>query len=150
MDAFTHYCLVGKTPVYGNYWLTIHWDGKCLSLTGVEGPKANGDAVGACGQVQPANITNGWDAATVERLCAIWDEWHLNDMRAGTDAQRAVLKGFAGDYVAACAKLERVGLLVDNGYRYGSAWLHKDVPADVLEWLHALPTSEGMPACWKR
>ena len=32
------------------------------------------------------------------------------------------------------------------GYKYGSAWLHEDVPADVLAFLAALPETDVTPA----
>lgn len=34
------------------------------------------------------------------------------------------------------------------GYKYGSAWLHEDVPADVIAWLESLPETDRLPACW--
>ena len=32
------------------------------------------------------------------------------------------------------------------GYKYGTAWLHEDVPEDELEWLFALPEAKHEPA----
>jgi hypothetical protein len=32
------------------------------------------------------------------------------------------------------------------GYKYGSAWLREEVPADVLEWLRNLPDTDRQPA----
>jgi hypothetical protein len=32
------------------------------------------------------------------------------------------------------------------GYRYGSAWLTEEVPADVLDFLRSLPTADRQPA----
>lgn len=64
-----------------------------LSITGVEGPKRNGDAFGSCGQITivPEEITPapGWNTDLITRFAAVWDRWHLNDMRAGCEHQRA-------------------------------------------------------------
>jgi hypothetical protein len=63
-------------------------------------------------------------------LVAMWREWHLNDMQAGTPAQMAALKGFKGDYTAQCAFLEQQGLLFDPG-------VLQDVPIKETEALNA-------------
>ena len=65
--------------------------GNVLSITGVEGPKKNGDAYGGCGQINPVcvlELSPGWNDEMLRRLNAIWDRWHLNDMRAGCEHQR--------------------------------------------------------------
>jgi hypothetical protein len=71
--------------------------------------------------------------AKAQRMVAIWREWHLNDMQAGTPAQMAFLKtaGTHG-YVEACDALDEVGLLIHNGHKYGSAWLKVELPAHVV------------------
>lgn len=73
-----------------------------LSISGVHGPKSNGDAYGSCGQIDMsfkecdkrghmslADITPapGWDAATIAQFFAVWRRWHLNDMRANCEHQ---------------------------------------------------------------
>ena len=78
------------------------------------------------------------------RLMQAWKRWHLNYMRAGTPRQEEVVRTWMDtaidkSYEATCAMLEGVGLLFDNGYKYGSAWLKEEVPEDVLEWLFSLP-----------
>lgn len=78
----------------------------------------------------------------IRAILAVWDKWHLNDMHAGTESQDAILARFAGElaerskypashYTIACEILGREGLLIDNGYKYGTAWLKRDLPADV-------------------
>lgn len=68
-------------------------DGK-LSMTGVEGPKHNGDAIGSCGQIeiQPGNkswkFADGWDRDKVHSLKTIWERWHLNDRNPNCEHQR--------------------------------------------------------------
>lgn len=72
-------------------------DGR-LSITGVEGPKRNGDAAGGCGQISMHmdaeyfdgfEFAPGWDITSARRFLTIWDEWHLNDMRSYSPAQKA-------------------------------------------------------------
>ena len=74
-----------------------HKDGR-LSISGVEGPLSNGNAIGGCGQIvmsllgrpeEFVDYAEGWDAESVDRFLHVWDEWHLNDMRAGCKHQRA-------------------------------------------------------------
>lgn len=74
---------------------------RTLSITGVEGPKANGDAFGSCGQIGGSGgfrddgglkidrLAPGWTREMVDRLDEIWAAWHGNDMRAGCQHQRA-------------------------------------------------------------
>lgn len=68
-----------------NAYVKITYDGKRLSLSGVIGPKSNGNCLGAAGQCVE-EISRGtpkppWNDAMLQKLCAIWDEWHLNDLR---------------------------------------------------------------------
>lgn len=69
-------------------------DGR-LSISGVEGPKRNGDAVGSCGQIgghlSPEGFSEfapGWDAELCGQFLEAWERWHLNDMRPGCEHQR--------------------------------------------------------------
>lgn len=80
-----------KSPIL---FLTIRFDGKRLSISGVEGPKRNGDAEGGCGQVVGSldrllKFEPGFSAEVVARLKSVWERWHRNDMRAGCEHQRA-------------------------------------------------------------
>ncbi|MCP4221891.1 MAG: hypothetical protein GY773_00930 [Actinomycetia bacterium] len=147
-------------------FVTMRYEDGRLSISGVEGPKVNGDAVGSCGQCRDAlvrlySLERGWTRAMAGELHTIWDRWHLNDMRAGTLAQESHLRTFddwradatarsiMGDYgpdhyLWAQTVLAEVNLQPDpNGpdgpYSYGSAWLSEDVPADILESLAAMP-----------
>ena len=201
-------------------------DGR-LSMTGVEGPTPSGDARGGCGQIvmSPWPIKTyapGWDAASVAQLRDIWEQWHLNDMRAGCEHQRAnwgdvgrkveivtyklttealraqgrikarvvedaKAKGSielleeerelyalpytttqapdadgagSGRYEVSKREMEAIGWLRPEehpegllckpcevcGYKYGSAWLREEVPADVIEWLFSRPDTDTQPA----
>ena len=80
----------------------------------------------------------------VNILYNVWQRWHLNDLRAGTPKQEAEIRKYkaaAGryEYKEACDWLEKANLLVDNGYRYGTAWLKEEVPKYILKWLFSLP-----------
>lgn len=59
-------------------------DGR-LSITGVIGPKSNGNCYGSCGQctdeIREGTPAEGWTKEMVDKFCDIWDKWHLNDMR---------------------------------------------------------------------
>lgn len=165
--SFKRICLIGTVPAYtlrgkpcqARVYLTIRWDGENgnLSICGVEGPTKNGDAYGSCGQIVDTlhnpelTPSDQWDAQSVAQLADIWERWHLNDMRAGTPAQmeiiRKLVKTTRADYDEQCQHLASVDLLIDNGYRYGSRWLHEDVPYDVIRWLEALPESP-IPHPW--
>lgn len=82
--------------------------------------------------------------ALFKKLHRLWTDWHLNDLRAGTVKQEDALKDArkAGHkicgYEDACKYLESIGLLEDNGYEYGSSWLYREIPDDVLQEIEAL------------
>lgn len=227
--------LIGTTP-HGGAFATIEWDGKKLSLTGVIGPLANGDARGSCGQIDATlrdyserdELRAAPNLATedVSRLLEVWDRWHLNDMRAGCEHQRAEwdpgkkltvetygltseahrTRDKALAEVRNAALENRVAVLDDAarfligpdwfkelhqlptegdprfglfekrkseakaagwvypsehpegllkkpcptcGYKFGSAWVHEDVPADVIAFLESLPETDQLPAAWE-
>jgi hypothetical protein len=162
-------------------------DGK-LSISGVVGPRGNGDAYGSVGQwimdfkdydergrltladIQPAP---GWTADTVRRFFDVWERWHLNDMRAGCAHQRAEgwgerrideskpataygkfhpgQHGPTWNLLGWVTPAEVPGGLMTApcptcGYKYGTAWLTEEVPADVLAFLAALPDTDLAPA----
>lgn len=84
----------------------------------------------------------------LDRILEIWRKWNLNDMKAGTEAQDKCLKKLyeergdgAGyvDYYERCEYLKKHGLLDDplvvvdgSPYRYGSRWLFRKIPDEVL------------------
>lgn len=86
----------------------------------------------------------------VQRIVEIWDRWHLNDMNAGTRRQKEAIKegrekwkqngkgAWKFNYNEQCKYLESVGLLVDNGYEYGTAWLVEPLPGEIEEEIKQL------------
>src|SRR4030095_5537016 len=93
------YVRLGRLPNVGNVFATIEITNGRLSITGVEGPLANGNARGSCGQINDSiaadidrlEFAPGWTRDSVARFLEIWERWHLNDMRAGSPAQTAWL-----------------------------------------------------------
>lgn len=120
-------------PIY----VFVRWNGVRLSFDAVEDPTPRGHC-GACGQIadlvaasRPAPY---WSAAGVARLVDTWRRWHLNDMRAGCEHQRRLDTPPAiGDPCPTC------------GYRYGSRWLHEDVPPAVVRDLLQFPVPTKLP-----
>lgn len=159
--------LFGKT--YGKVYCKIEWtpdsdaehsnnilgtpetlrSGK-LTITGVEAPLPSGSCRGACGQIydelleaikDPATkLADGWNAQLVQQFVEIWKEWHLNDLQAGCEHQRALgwdIDGYDAHPSEPCPTC---------GYKYGTAWLTKKVPQKVLDFLNSLPKAKTKPA----
>ena len=74
-----------------------------------------------------------------QELVDIWNEWHLNDMHSGTEKQEeALYKHFGNknvDYVEQCEYLKSIDLYEDNGYKYGTSWLVRELPEDIVDTL---------------
>ena len=208
-----------------------------LSISGVIGPRRNGYCRGSCGQcvdeIREGTPTEGWTREMVDKFCAIWDEWNLNDMRpycqhqkelgwgklagkpvtlynyslnkmafgkkkaAENAALNALRRGetfspteeqvffttipcsarlpeeISGENAAyyepkkplypgdkGATEVQRLGWLKPDahpdgilckpcpvcGYKYGTSWLKEAVPADVIDWLFALPDTTVKPA----
>lgn len=94
-QAFTRILNPGHSSENGRLFVKVcHNDKGRLSITGVEGPMSNGDAKGSCGQCVDAlgritTLSAGWTPEMVAKLRDVWEAWHLNDMRAGCEHQRA-------------------------------------------------------------
>jgi len=88
---------IGTAKAYDrtmNVYCSIKFEGGKLSISGVEGPLSNGDCLGSCGQTQTPvkeikEYAEGWDKDNHQRFLDEWKAWHLNDMRAGCQHQRA-------------------------------------------------------------
>lgn len=68
-----------------NAFVEITYENGKLSLHGVIGPMSNGDCKGSCGQcveeIRSGTPKEPWTKEMIKKLCDIWEEWHLNDMR---------------------------------------------------------------------
>ena len=81
-----------------------------------------------------------------KKLHRIWELYHLNDMQAGTPLQMAHLETVhhkctdSNWYDWACLELEKVELLTttykNKPYKFGSQWIKKEIPQDILEFLY--------------
>ena len=72
----------------------------------------------------------------VKRLVEIWGKYHLNDMNAGTERQEQALYNAGkdkADYTEQCEYLKSIGLYFDGNYEYGSAWLFRPIPENIIE-----------------
>lgn len=85
-----------------------------------------------------------------QSMLAVWQEWHLNDMKAGSQRQEAYLKADTATWESAKAAgvqyydYAKAALFVEGlepdaeylhegkPYSYGSAWLKRDLPPEVL------------------
>ena len=68
-------------------------------------------------------------------------------MHAGTEIQEAALleagiTGSAADYRKCCDYLESINLLVDDGYKFGTGWLKREIPAEDIVEIKKLLTEE--------
>jgi len=212
---------VGKT-MHGTLYVEVEFNGKRLSIMGVEGPQQNGNCRGSCGQcIDALADVQATPLVNVARLREVWETWHLNDMRAGCEHQRAlwaderievvsykltraalVLRRAAEKEAAEAASLGVVASLSETarallacewfreifsppdadsplsgcyevskreskaagwvkpdehpkgllgracavcGYKYGTAWLHEEVPLNVIAFLELLPESTSCP-----
>lgn len=130
-----------------------------LSITGVIGPKSNGDCWGSCGQISmgfehknpeqndkryrklitPYDIDFApyWGTDLWYGFLNIWSLYHLNDLKSNCEHQE--LMGIT--YDTNCHHVCPV-----CGYKIGSAWLRRDIPKSVIEFLCALPDADKTPA----
>ena len=81
---------------------------------------------------------------TFKKLHSLWKNWHLNGLHAGTEKQESALNMWHAtkekyhSYESDCKYLESIGLLVDNGYKYGTSWLYREIPEDTLKEIETL------------
>lgn len=81
-------------------------------------------------------------------LFTIWNEYHLNDMKAGSPLQEAFIKNLnlkQYDYESVCKELKNAGLLIDESYihndkpyQYGTAWLFNPIPDSVKNYIQTI------------
>ena len=81
---------------------------------------------------------------TFIKIYRLWKLYHLNDMHAGTVKQEEFLNQHFKDryhsYEESIEVLQKVNLLIDDGYRYGSSWLYRPIPKNDLEEIKELLT----------
>ena len=156
---------IGTTIEVGRLFAYVELVNGKLSISGVEGPTANGNCRGSMGQCledwpgMAINFAPGWDSIKLMELVKIWKRWHLNKMRAGTPAQESYLRAHPVEFTyperyldKAREALTAAGIQPDllNGepYSYGSAWLHEDLPASVVETVAGWTEGTQPPDEW--
>ena len=142
--------------------IEISEDGK-LSITGVEGPKSNGDSYGSCGQIdmgyfhrnqehndkrysEPKKLSifnDGWNEKLWLDFLEVWHERHLNDMTAACEHQRQLGWTYESHHDPKTFKGENCPVC---GYSIGSQCLKRELPASVISFLSALPETKKQPA----
>jgi hypothetical protein len=132
-----------------------------LSISGVVGPNTHGNAMGGCGQIdmefdhkdkthndkrysnliKPSELrfSKGWNIDKWYKFLEIWHTWHLNDLKAGCEHQRALgweEEGYDKHPSEPCPTC---------GYKYGSAWHKVEIPNNVINFLKELPNTDRKP-----
>ena len=143
-------------PVFCNITIKQVYERIVLRITGVINPNRHGGAY-SCGQIADSlkeidNFASGWDTGRVSQFMEVWKKWHLNDLRAECEHQREAgwEKRLPDGRWTGHLWEKRGGILLKPcpvcGYKYGSAWLFEEIPADVLEYLDSLPAATRIPA----
>lgn len=94
----TYFTTNDSKQTYQNF-IEIEFVGGSLSLHGVMGPFKNGNCKGSCGQCIDTicnleheyynnQLNKGWSKEMLDKLVKIWDEWHLNAMKAYSPAMK--------------------------------------------------------------
>jgi len=147
MEAFRKVVRIGTSETYGgrrySVYCKIEYDenGR-FTISGVEGPLANGRWLGGCGQINAHdwNIVKyapGWNESKEMEFRKIWERWHLNDLTLMCEHQRARGETYPTHPNAICPEC---------GYAPGTQSLFEDVPDNVLRWLQDLPDADRVPA----
>lgn len=100
--------------------------------------KGREEMAGQCLDEVNEILEKNWDL-TKERatIYYLWKKHHLNDTHAGTKKQENRLhqngiENRATNYEKACEALEKAGLLVDDGVKFGASWNYWEIPAEDL------------------
>ena len=86
------------------------------------------------------------DIDSAKKIADIWRNYHLNDLQAGTKLQQDTLeenrnewyKKNEDNYARKKEFLEYRNLLIDRDYKYGTGWLYKPVPQEIIDFLYSL------------
>lgn len=86
------------------------------------------------------------DIDSAKKIAYIWHNYHLNDLQAGTKLQQDTLeenrnewyKENCDNYRNQKAFLENRNLLIDRDYQYGTGWLYKPVPQEIIDFIYSL------------
>ena len=83
------------------------------------------------------------DNETMATIYNMWKKHHLNDLHPGTEAQEEALEKvglteWGNKYNECCDYLKSVNLYEDNGYKFGTGWLKRDISSQDLEIIKGL------------
>lgn len=113
---------------------------RVLSITGHAQYRPHQDSV-YCGQIQDtirqtlANFRRLYiPKEKILQILDIWDKWHLNDMQAGCTHMERPKKGLEWD----TKEWERLSSQCPKGYEYGTAWLVRELPQDIVDTVNKL------------
>lgn len=113
---------------------------KVLSISGHAQYRPHQD-YNYCGQIQNTvrqNLDNFRKLyipkKKILQILNIWDMWHLNDLQAGCVHMGKPKKGLEWD----TKEWERLTLQCPKGYKYGTAWLIKELPQRIIETVNKL------------
>lgn len=83
---------------------------------------------------------------SAKKIASIWRNYHLNNFQPGTKLQMDCLKensnlwkinnGNNYDHQKRC--LENRNLLINREYQYGTGFLYKSVPQDIIDFIYSL------------
>ena len=141
-DGTFHYApIYTELSICGNIWNARHTDivcgGQCIDV-----------------------IAKYLHTPKMQAIYSMWEKFHLNGMKAGTVEQESAIKklravaeteGIRPSYETECEYLKRIGMyeveytgksvgrMYDHEmYRYGTAWLVRDLPDYVIEWAKSI------------
>ena len=103
-----------------------------------------------CGQMQDT-IKKAWREGriklaipykTYRKLMAAWDHYHLNGTNAGCIHQDAYKDKVTNWDYSEVIKIPEFAKCPVCGYVYGSAWLYREIPDDVVQFIKSLGVQE--------
>jgi hypothetical protein len=130
----------GKSGIKNWETLKLIKEEKVISISGGIWDHMHNDYM-MCGQCLDEIISLMPDNEIVKVVHPIWKEYHLNNMKAGTRQQTEALdlffteNGRSYNYDEAVEYLKLIGKYIDRKYQYGSSWLLKPVPDEVIDQL---------------
>jgi len=153
---------------YTNVFIKVSFIDGRLSITGVIGPKANGNTLGGCGQIDmefdhrdkndndnryteliktsDIEFADGWNSELWLDLLDIWKRWHLNDMNSACEHQKELGWTYETHHNPTTFVGEKCPVC---GYKIGSAWLKEDIPYNVLEQITNMPDADISTSWYK-
>jgi hypothetical protein len=123
------------TPPGGERYGQIRPDGSLSLTASAKRPRAKD--IDSGGQMQgelreqreAIDYAPGWSPGKLVELLDVWDTYHLNDMQAGCEHQRALGWTYNEHPAEPCPEC---------GYKMGTEWRTMPVPAEVIEYLRTV------------